>query len=705
MSTINTNGIDVNYPVPGVNNNSQGFRNNFAAIKTNLDTGASEITDLQNKAVLKAALANTTLNNDMANTLISNALTRSFRASTYNLGNALSGTVLVNASLGDVQYGNIAGDITLQFGFWAPVGTEQKIMLNLGVSNRDAVISFPGNVVSNSSGGLQILENYANISNVGTISFPNDVDLISIECSTTDCGNTIYLDPVNRPFQSTQVIKKTPPITGEKGDAIGKISIDTDPGTELTISSSTSSDFLVTGNTATLYTGMPVILTGTSFESNLVPGVTYYVGNIANSTHFKLSSYANAFGNVNLNGGTGNLFLNPIRYMYVAVDDYSSNTVAKTILSTTAPNIITLSSTSNVAVSYPVIFSGNNVANANLVSDQVYYVKSLSGSNITLSETIDNGVSGAEFNNIATYAVVDPLTFGMEVYDGTDIFRRIPLAPGTIIPNSLVAPNISNVKIYGGTNGYVLTTDGAGNLSFTLAGGSGNGMVGGSNTQIQFNNAGSFAGSSNLTFNTTTSNLTVTGNINSTQSLTAADFTLSNSASITGNLIAGNLQSSANILATANLTANNITSNNTLTTIAIESTGNANIGNLSVTGIANANGNIFSNSYVIANINFVSQVANTLTSAGSTQGTALALAKPINVVTTVAASTGVILPVALQGTRIIVRNAGANALNVYPDSGGTINALGLNSAYSLSTATSIEFFCTTSAPSSQWYTL
>lgn len=82
MSTINTNGMNVNYPVPGVNNDSQGFRTNFASIKNNLDTASTEITDLQNKVILKSALANTTLNNDMANTLISNALTRGFRAST-----------------------------------------------------------------------------------------------------------------------------------------------------------------------------------------------------------------------------------------------------------------------------------------------------------------------------------------------------------------------------------------------------------------------------------------------------------------------------------------------------------------------------------------------------------------------------------------------------------------------------------------------
>ena len=93
MSTINTNGINVNYPIPGENNPTQGFRDNFTSIKTNLNTAGSEITDLQNKVVLKAALNGSTLNNDMANAVISNAATRSFRATTYNLGNALSGTV------------------------------------------------------------------------------------------------------------------------------------------------------------------------------------------------------------------------------------------------------------------------------------------------------------------------------------------------------------------------------------------------------------------------------------------------------------------------------------------------------------------------------------------------------------------------------------------------------------------------------------
>jgi hypothetical protein len=131
MSTINTNGINTNYPVPGENNSSEGFRTNFTSISNNLDTAGEEITELQQKSVLKTALTGIPLSNDMGNTLISNAAVRSFRATTYNLGNALSGTVLVDTSLGDVQMGTVTGNVTFQFAGWAPTNTESAIKLRL----------------------------------------------------------------------------------------------------------------------------------------------------------------------------------------------------------------------------------------------------------------------------------------------------------------------------------------------------------------------------------------------------------------------------------------------------------------------------------------------------------------------------------------------------------------------------------------------
>lgn len=73
--------------------------------------------------------------------------------------------------------------------------------------------------------------------------------------------------------------------------------------------------------------------------------------------------------------------------------------------------------------------------------------------------------------------------------------------------------NVSNVKITGGINGYVLSTDGTGNLSWAAGGSGGNGTPGGSNTQVQYNDSGTFGGSSFFTFNEATNNVQVSGNL------------------------------------------------------------------------------------------------------------------------------------------------------------------------------------------------
>lgn len=71
---------------------------------------------------------------------------------------------------------------------------------------------------------------------------------------------------------------------------------------------------------------------------------------------------------------------------------------------------------------------------------------------------------------------------------------------------------VGNIHITGGINGYVLTTDGLGNLSWTAGGGGGGGSPGGSNGQIQFNNAGTFGGSAYLNWNDATNTFNVAGN-------------------------------------------------------------------------------------------------------------------------------------------------------------------------------------------------
>jgi hypothetical protein len=46
-SSINYLGIDQNFPIPGVDNDSQGFRDNFAVIKNNFESAKTDIEELQ----------------------------------------------------------------------------------------------------------------------------------------------------------------------------------------------------------------------------------------------------------------------------------------------------------------------------------------------------------------------------------------------------------------------------------------------------------------------------------------------------------------------------------------------------------------------------------------------------------------------------------------------------------------------------------
>ncbi len=244
MSNINTNGIDTAYPVPGVNNSTQGFRDNFTNIKNGLDTAKSELNDLQSKVIVKSALANTIVNNDMGNTLISNALTKGFRASTYDLG-TLYGPVTINVSKGDVQYGTVTEDVVLTFSNWAPAGTQSNVQIQFTIANAAAKIYFPdtevsasGDITSGMSRSARLLENFGDPttnyphSNTSAYSYENYVSVpageafLNYTVSTTTCGTLMDVFPTNRNQTASTIEIRTPTSTGAQGDTPGRICTD-----------------------------------------------------------------------------------------------------------------------------------------------------------------------------------------------------------------------------------------------------------------------------------------------------------------------------------------------------------------------------------------------------------------------------------------------------------------------------------------------
>jgi hypothetical protein len=428
MSTINTNGINVNYPVPGENNSSQGFRDNFTNIKNNINTAGTEITELQNKGVFKTGLTGIPVDNNMANTLISNAAVRGFRSTTYNLGNAISGSVVIDATLGDVQFGTITGNTTLQLAGWAPSGTRSAISLDFTIANTEAYVIFPGTV--NASGDL--IENNTLVGgNLAIATAPYSVTNLKYELSTTNCGNTITINPLNRPYQTSQIETRqaiTP--TGYQGDRNGDIAVA--PSIQPVTVTAIASDVLTTGSTAGFYLNMPIQFYGVVL-GNIVAGTTYYVRTIVANTSFTVSATVGG-GDFAAGTDTGTMQAKPVAYVYLAVGEYDSTTTVANVAQTFANNYIDLNATVSSVVSYglnqPVVFTGNvATSSTNLVANTTYYVKAIDTSGNTLisvSRTRTNGVADANVTLIANTAISGSVlaTFYTQ---GNDIWKRIQL--------------------------------------------------------------------------------------------------------------------------------------------------------------------------------------------------------------------------------------------------------------------------------------
>ena len=116
-SSITTTNINADYPLAGQNNSSQGFRDNFLAIKTQLDTAQLEITELSrytSKALLKSAVGEQSLNNDLEYNQIIRAQLRAPVETYYEIGTR-SGSLLLDYFRGTVQMAQLTGTCTVSF--------------------------------------------------------------------------------------------------------------------------------------------------------------------------------------------------------------------------------------------------------------------------------------------------------------------------------------------------------------------------------------------------------------------------------------------------------------------------------------------------------------------------------------------------------------------------------------------------------------
>jgi len=124
MSDININKIDRNFPEPGRDNDSFGFRNNFSEISDNLSTAKTEIEDLQENVV------RTDKNSDLNGQKITDVDLVKSTKQVYALGN-ISANEVVDFSNGSYQTITVAGDITLTLTGWPASERKASIMVAL----------------------------------------------------------------------------------------------------------------------------------------------------------------------------------------------------------------------------------------------------------------------------------------------------------------------------------------------------------------------------------------------------------------------------------------------------------------------------------------------------------------------------------------------------------------------------------------------
>ena len=197
----------------------------------------------------------------------------------------------------------------------------------------------------------------------------------------------------------------------------------------------------------------------------------------------------------------------------VTASIFSSN-----VATGTAPlQVLSTTPVANLAVETAATV--RNAAQPNITSVGTLSSLTVSGNTNTANLSVTDTFSAGNISTPGTLAGTTLTVSGNGTFNGNAI---ISTSANLVINGRLNATNasnvflgsVSNVKITGGINGYVLSTDGTGNLSWSAGGGGGgNGTPGGSNTQVQYNDAGAFGGSSFFTFNETTNNVQIAGNL------------------------------------------------------------------------------------------------------------------------------------------------------------------------------------------------
>jgi hypothetical protein len=200
MSNINPQSIDGAYPIAGQDNNSQGFRDNFTNTVNNFTFAAAELTDLQQNAVLKAALGSVgqtgTPTNDLNYAYLTHAQLKGTVETKNSLANVTSGSFTIDWATGHFQSVPLVGtSATLTFAAnWPASNLYTKLRLQVDTYANVCALTLPAEVSTNIS-SIQGASGQV-------ITLPAD-STYQFEFSTWNNGTTIAIQDVLRNYDIT----------------------------------------------------------------------------------------------------------------------------------------------------------------------------------------------------------------------------------------------------------------------------------------------------------------------------------------------------------------------------------------------------------------------------------------------------------------------------------------------------------------------
>ena len=378
-SQINPNNIDGNYPVAGIPNNTQGMRNNFTETRTNFQYAADEITELQNKVVLKQALTGGTLDNDMNDNVLRRVVLQDFAYTLVNIP-ATSGTITLDYAAGSYQQINPTGACSLSFINLPPAGQVGTLLFGFNVTNLTQTLTLPASVSQGLFGLEGISPGTAGVTN--TITFGR-VGNFTFELFTPDSGVTFYIVDLGRPrdkfFSPIEIANVTPATSTATGALVvdggvgifGNLYVGGDIVGNITVTGVSVVGNVVGGNivTAGLASVVGNVIGGNIVTANGIYGTTLTVNTIGSddSTEVKFITDVTFDDEVSVNGNltvTGDVNMAGV----LATGNVVGSNITTAGLISATGNVVGSNITTVGLISATGNMVGGNITTAGLIS-------------------------------------------------------------------------------------------------------------------------------------------------------------------------------------------------------------------------------------------------------------------------------------------------------------------------------------------------